>query len=308
MLHAEASHRRLQLKPMLTSRATQNKVNKLPQISLPKKTIPSPSAALTSQLDVNTELPPISFLSTKPIKKPENQYFTFVKEAEPATPRKDTNHVVTSPVTTMHIEKSLDSMDEIVENSQLKESKNDKCSSEGVLESDEDMPVINKKPRLRIQTDKTKLYRHSFKFNSKSSVDPNVIKRREWMRSLKQLQINSIKNSNVCEQGIQPQQFKILVKEVSNYCARNHFFCYECNESELKIFTFTVDQSKFVVVFKSNTENYDNWGFPKPLYMDGTDICDEELIEKMKKTPTVETFMNELFRIACNVISERVFN
>lgn len=59
--------------------------------------------------------------------------------------------------------------------------------------------------------------------------------------------------------------------------------------------SFGFSKKRFVVVFRGDSENFENWGFPKPKSVDGKEVCDVQLLERMKRQPTVETFMNELF-------------
>ncbi|EAL44288.1 hypothetical protein EHI8A_063500 [Entamoeba histolytica HM-1:IMSS-B] len=296
MLHAEAPHKRIQ------------HITTTPHTNL-SKTI---NSFIGVQKNIgDNELPPINFLTTKPTRR-HNEYFRF-KFAKGITTScllsdeeycsknksKNTNNTETK------IEKSNESIEDNGVDTKNENPKVERSYSEGVVDSDEELPVVIKKPKLRIQpTDKSKFCKHSLKIIPKVMIDPNIIKRKEMIKTLKQIQLQSIR----CQYSTrtESQRFKQLVKEVTDYCNINHFFTCEHKDTELKVSSFGFSQKKFIVVFKSEAENYSNWGFPKPLFLDGTEVCDTQLLEHMKKQPTVETIMNELFRIACSIISECV--
>lgn len=46
--------------------------------------------------------------------------------------------------------------------------------------------------------------------------------------------------------------------------------------------SFGFSKKRFVVVFRGDSENFENWGFPKPKSVDGKEVCDVQLLERMR--------------------------
>ncbi|ELP92219.1 hypothetical protein EIN_117930 [Entamoeba invadens IP1] len=280
MLRAEAPVKRLQLPKY---HATGSKTN-------------SPRCVKKTS---DNELPPITFLATKPRRKIEGEYFTFTfSDTKRLSCILSLEENITNSLESVitHPDKNK-SMEEIAETQIVERS-----VSETALESDEEQHIVKSytKNKLRIQSmDKSRYFR-TLKVQQKACVDPNILKRKELLKGLKQVQTLAVRENTVKYSN--NQKFQAFVKEIHDYCNINRFFTYEVKDTEIKLSSFGCVPQTFVVVFKEDA-NYSNWGFPKPLYVDGTEVCDNVLFETMKKQPSVETLLKELFRIACGVIT-----
>ena len=89
-----------------------------------------------------------------------------------------------------------------------------------------------------------------------------------------------------------------------DYCFKNDFFNCECVNNDVIISSPVFSNKRFQIIFKSSDEVFEHWNFQKPKFLDGKEVCDKSMLEKMKKSPSVEVFMNELFRIATHWFSE----
>ena len=256
--------------------------------------------------DYNSELPPISFI-TNTISQPAARAcpFNFTNKVPIIISSSNKMQRKDDVVTSSPIRQSMEN-DLVCNKSELRKSAEnmrvDRSFSEVMVESDEDMIMKeNKKPKLRIQPyDKTK---HLLKLN-RTYIDSNSVKRKEIMRQLKQTQANSLKHVKVVDSIKSNQRFNLFAKEVENFCSRNQFFAMEYSDKQIKV--TTILSNNFIVVFNASNSIYENWGFQKPTLM-GKEIIDKQLLERMKRSPSIETLMNELFRICCNTACECLY-
>lgn len=157
-----------------------------------------------------------------------------------------------------------------------------------------------KKPaKLRIQPASEKKQRPLIPIKPSKITDPNITKRREMIKVLRDIQRKNFFSPIKPNQQPNEIKSKTFIKDMNEYCNRNDFFrCQSTEKGEMIVSCDILGEKRMDVVFDLNENNYENWNFPKPKMSDGKEICDKNMMEKMKKQPSIEIFMNELFRIA----------
>ena len=157
-----------------------------------------------------------------------------------------------------------------------------------------------KKPtKLRFQTcDKKQRPLIPIK-STKPAADPNMTKRREMIRGLRDLQRKCLfTQTKVISSQKTEMNATTFLRDMNEYCYRNDFFRCGMNEKrEIIVSCEMFGERTINIVFDMNEKNYENWSFPKPRLSDGKEICDKNMMDKMKKQPSIEILMNELFRI-----------
>lgn len=208
-MNAEASRKRLQL-PVVHQATT--------------RPFPMQQTVRASSITDMTELPPITILTSTPTKANQKRmgYMYSYQRSDVFSQGIMATHMPMSSLTPDRVEKSNDSLDDSHEAMPHKIERS--CSE--VLESDEEVQL--KKPKLRIQTDKTK-FRHILKIQTKPFPDANN-KRKEMLKSLKQIQIQSTKMMKLPTRT-EHQKFRQLEKEVAEYCNSHSFFNCEIKDN-----------------------------------------------------------------------------